>query len=64
MIRKIKIELNVHMDDGEAMADLAVPALLEYCGAVLCGDAGDCADEHFMAENGITLHCTHTVQGA
>ncbi len=60
MIRKLKIELDAHVEDGEALVDLLVPAMLEYCGAVLCGDAGNASDEHFMAENGITIHCTHT----
>jgi len=58
----LKIEFSVHMDDDDALADVAVPALLEYCGAVLSGDAGNASNEHYMADNGLTLTITHTAR--
>lgn len=59
LIRKLVIELKTNIEEADPLAELAVPALLEYCGAVVASEAGLSAEEFFVADNGVTLHVKH-----
>lgn len=58
-VESFVISLSVELGDGESLLDYVVPALLDYCGAAVAGEAGNAAHEFYEAANGVTLRIEH-----